>query len=435
MATIALPSTTRLAAGLARRGIHYGWLVAAVTFLTMLSAAAIRSMPGVLMLSFEREFHWDRAVIGIAIALNLLLYGCMGPVVGYMMDRYGPRLVAISAITLLALGALATTTMTQIWQLDVYWGFVVGAGAGGVGMVLVGSVVNRWFDKRRGTLTGVLGAATSAGQIIFVPLIAWLSVTVGWRVGVLVAAGLLGLVVLPLLLLVFRNDPSQVGLRRYGESAASTGRAAAATGQVDSTPMRQVIRTPEFWWLAGGLFVCGYTTNGLIGTHFLAHAADHGIAEVTAASVQGLMGGVNILGTIGAGMLADRVRNRNKLLVAFYAFRGLSLFYLPFIQDVRMLTIFAILYGLNWFGTAPVSQLIAADVFGRRAVGRVYGFMFLGHQMGGSLAAITGGLVHDWFGDYQIAFLSAGLAGLVAAGLSMQIREHRRKPVPEPVPA
>jgi MFS family permease len=435
VATLALPSTTRLAAGLARHGVHYGWIVAAVTFITMLSAAAIRSMPGVLMLSFEREFHWDRAAIGAAIALNLFLYGCMGPVVGYCMDRYGPRLVAISAVSLLMIGACATTTMTQLWQLDLYWGMVVGMGAGGVAMVLVGSVVNRWFDRRRGILTGVLGAATSAGQIIFFPLVAWLSVTVGWRVGVLLAVALLGLVVLPLLILVFRNDPSQVGLRRYGEGATGCGRAAQTASQADSTPMRQVIRTPEFWWLAGGLFVCGYTTNGLIGTHFLAHAADHGIAEVTAAGVQGLMGGVNILGTIGAGMLADRVRNRNKLLVAFYAFRGLSLFYLPFIQDVTTLSIFAVLYGLNWFGTAPVSQIIAADVFGRRSVGRVYGFMFLGHQMGGSLAAIMGGLVHDWFGDYQFAFLSAGLAGLVAAGLSMQIREHRNKPAPEPVPA
>jgi MFS family permease len=434
VATLAMPTTTRLAAGLARRGLHYGWLVVGVTFITMLCAAAVRSMPGVLIRPLEAEFGWDRASIATAVSLNLLLFGAMGPFVGRWMDRYGPRRVAIGAVSLLTLGAIATTTMTTLWQLDLYWGMIVGMGAGGVAMVLVGSVVNRWFDQRRGLITGVLGAANSTGQIIFVPLIAWLAVTVGWRVGVLLAATLLLLVVLPLLILVFRNQPGDVGLRRYGEGAAPAGRAAQAA-QSDSTPLRQVFRTPEFWWLAGGLFVCGYTTNGLIGTHFISHAADHGIGEITAAEVYGLMGGVNILGTIGAGMLADRIRNRNKLLVAFYAFRGLSLLYLPFIQDVGMLTIFAVLYGLNWFGTAPVSQLIAADVFGRRSVGTVYGFLFLGHQMGGALAAMTGGLVHNWFGDYQMAFLSAGMAGLVAAGLSWQIREHRNEPAPEPVPA
>jgi MFS family permease len=420
---------------LAQRGIHYGWLVAAVTFITMLCAAAVRSMPGVLIRPFEAEFGWDRASIATAVSLNLLLFGLMGPFVGRWMDRYGPRRVAIGAVSLLILGALATTTMTTVLQLDLYWGLIVGMGAGGVAMVLVGAVVNRWFDARRGLVTGVLGAANSTGQIIFVPLIAWLAVNTGWRLGVLVAVGLLALVVLPLLVFVFRNDPSQVGLRRYGEGASATGRSGQSAGSVEATPMRQVIRTPEFWWLAGGLFVCGYTTNGLIGTHFISHAADHGIGEVTAAGVYGLMGGVNILGTVGAGMLADRVRNRNVLLVAFYALRGLSLLYLPFIQDVGTLSIFAIIYGLNWFGTAPVSQLIAADVFGRRSVGQVYGFLFLGHQVGGALAAITGGLVHNWFGDYRMAFLSAGMAGLVAAGLSWQIREHRGRPAPQSVTA
>jgi len=435
VATLALPSTNRLAAQLAKRGIHYGWIVAGVTFITMLCAAAIRSMPGVLILPFEAEFQWDRASITDAVAMNLILFGVMGPFVGRWMDRSGPRIVAITAVSLLSLGALATTTMTQVWQLDLYWGLLVGMGAGGVAMVLVGSVVNRWFVARRGLVTGLLGAANSTGQIIFVPLVAWLAVSVGWRVGVLVAVGLLCLIVLPLLLFVFRNDPSDVGLRRYGEGSAAAIRQAQAGRDVESTPLRQVFRTPEFWWLAGGLFVCGYTTNGLIGTHFISHAADHGIGEVTAAGVYGLMGGLNILGTIGAGMLADRVRNRNRLLVAFYALRGASLLYLPFIQDVGMLTIFAIIYGLNWFGTAPVSQLITAEVFGRRSVGQVYGFLFLSHQVGSALAAKMGGLTHVWFGDYQMAFLSAGLAGLVAAGLSWQIREHRDKPVAEAVPA
>ncbi len=431
VAAITLPATTRLAATLARHGIHYGWLVVAVTFLTLLASAAMRSMPGVLIQPLEAEFGWSRASITFAVSINLLLFGLSGPLVGRWMDRSGPRVVVLTSVTLMALGALGTTLMTQLWQLDLFWGLIVGAGAGGVAMVLVASVVNRWFLERRGLVTGLLGTATSAGQIIFVPLVMWLSVNAGWRVGVLAGVALLALVVLPLVLLFFRDEPQQVGLRPYGEAREPGARAAQAALRAEAMPMRQVVRTPDFWWLAGGFFVCGYTTNGLIGTHFIAHATEHGIPEVTAASIYGLMGGVNILGTIASGMLCDRVPSRRVLLASYYAFRGLSLLLLPFIQDTAMLTIFSILYGLNWFATAPANQLLTADLFGRRSVGQVYGWVFFAHQVGSALAASFGGLAHDWFGNYQWAFLSAGLAGLAAAGFSLQVREGQRR-VPQP---
>ncbi len=441
MASIAAPVSNGLARLLARRGIHYGWIVVAVTFLAMLTSAAVRSMPGVLIRPLEAEFGWDRASITLAVSINLLLFGISGPVVGRWMDRRGPRGVAISAVLLMAAGLVATTTlMTQNWQLDVFWGLVIGSGAGGVAMVLVATVVNRWFTARRGLVTGLLGTATSTGQIIFVPLVMWLSVTVGWRVGALFAAGLLLLIVLPLLVFVFRNDPRDVGERRFGEDGAEAPRSAPGAPAGEATPMRQVVRSPDFWWLAGGFFVCGYTTNGLIGTHFISHVAEHGIAEVTAAGIFGLMGGVNILGTIASGMLADRVSQRRLLLAGLYAFRGLSLLALPFISDSPAhLTIFGVLYGLNWFATAPVNQLLTADIFGRRSVGQVYGWVFFAHQVGSALAAYSGGITHVWFGDYQFSFLSAGLAGLVAAGFSLQLHEGRRRetatPPAPPAPA
>src|SRR4051794_7865759 len=205
---------------------HYGWIVVAVTFVAMLCAAAVRSMPGVLILPLEAEFGWDRASITLAISINLLLFGISGPIVGRWMDRYGPRRVAMGATLLIAAGLIATTSlMSQTWQLDLFWGLVIGTGAGGIAMVMVVTVVNRWFDKRRGLVTGLLGTATSTGQIIFIPLVMWLSVTVGWRTGALLAAGLLVLVVLPLLILVSRNEPKDVGLRRFGQTS---GAAAAA---------------------------------------------------------------------------------------------------------------------------------------------------------------------------------------------------------------
>jgi MFS family permease len=437
-APAAAPAPRGLAAWLARHGIHYGWLVVGVTFVAMLASAAVRSMPGVLIHPLEAEFGWDRATITLAVSINLLLFGLSGPIIGRLMDRRGPRMVAIGAVFLMAAGLVLTTTLMQTaWQLDLFWGLVIGAGAGGIAMVMVASVVNRWFDKRRGLVTGILGTGTSTGQIIFIPLVMWLSVTVGWRVGALFAAGLLLCLVLPLLVFVFRNSPRDVGLRRFGERAASAQKDGAAP-PVEGEPlsMRQVVRSPDFWWLAGGFAVCGYTTNGLIGTHFIAHAAEHGVNDVQAAGIFGLMGGVNILGTIAAGMLADRISQRRILLSGLFLFRGLSLLALPFISDSPThLTIFAILYGLNWFATAPVNQLLVADIFGRRSVATIYGWVFFGHQLGSALAAFTGGLVHNWLGDYQLTFITAGMAGLAAAGFSLQLREGQNRRLPSSPPA
>jgi MFS family permease len=435
VAVISIPAPTRLARALSRRGIHYGWIVVAAMFIAMLSSAGMRSMPGVLIIPFEHEFGWDRASITMAVSINLLLFGFSGPIVGRWMDRKGPRSVALVAVLLLAAGALGTIFMTQVWQLDLFWGFVVGSGAGGLAMVMVASIVSRWFVERRGLVTGILGTASSTGQIIFIPLVMWMSVNLGWRLGVLIAVGLLLLVVLPLLLFVVRDDPRQLGLAPYGESKDPTRRAEQDALRAASTPMSRVVRTPDFWWLAGGFFVCGFTANGLIGTHFVSHAADHGFGEMTAAGIFGLMGGVNLLGTIASGMLADRIQNRRVLLASYYGFRGLSLLLLPFIDDSRLLVVFAVLYGLNWFATAPVTQLLTADIFGRRSVGQVYGWVFMAHQIGAATAATFGGVVHNLYGDYTVAFMSAGLAGLAAAGFSLQLRDVRHTPTPEPTPA
>jgi MFS family permease len=436
LAVLAIPAPTRLARTLGRHGIHYAWIIVAVMFVALLISAGMRAMPGVLILPLESEFGWDRASITLAVSINLLLFGMSGPIVGRLMDRQGPRVVAICAVTLMSLGALGTTVMTQVWQLDLLWGFVVGAGAGGMAMVMVASITNRWFVERRGLVAGILSAATSTGQIIFIPLVMWLAVNVGWRVGVLLAVSLLLCVVLPLLILVLRDDPKQVGQQPFGESKDPVKRAEQDALRAESTPMRDVVRSRDFWWLAGGFFVCGFTANGLVGTHFVSHAADHGFGEVTAASIFGLMGGVNILGTIASGMLADRVKRRRLLLASYYGFRGSALLVLPFIHDARLLTVFAILYGLNWFATSPVNQILTADLFGRRSVGQVYGWVFFSHQAGAAIAATFGGLVHNWSGEYQMAFLAAGLLGLAAAGFSLQIREGRRMGrAPQPAPA
>jgi MFS family permease len=432
MAALAVPTPSSLARLLARRGVHYGWVVVGVLFLAMLVASGIRSLPGVLILPIEGEFGWDRASITIAVSINLLLFGGLGPLVARALDRWGPRDITLVAIILLVLGGLGTTLMTHLWQLHVLWGLVIGTGSGTLAMVLVASVINRWFLERRGLVTGILSAAVSTGQIMFVPLIMWLTVTIGWRVGVLAAVGVLALVVIPLLVLLFRDNPRDVGVAPYGESRDPVTRAAQTALLAEAMPMGRVVRTLDFWLLAGGFGICGFTSNGLIGTHFIPHAAEHGIGEVMAASIFGLMGGLNVLGTIAGGMLCDRVRNRRYLLASYYAMRGVGLLALPYVDDARLLLVFAVLFGLTWFATGSATQLLAADRFGGRAAPAVYGWAFFAHQVGSALAATWGGLAHNWFGDYTIAFLVAGVTGLLAAGFSLQVREGRSRVVPQP---
>src|SRR3954452_23427777 len=435
MAAIASPVPSRLARVFARHGVHYGWVVVGVLFVALLVASGIRSMPGVLILPIEGEFGWDRASITIAVSINLVLFEALGPLVARCLDSWGPREITLIAVVLLVLGGLGTTVMTQLWQLHLLWGLVVGAGAGTLAMVLVASVVNRWFVARRGLVTGLLSAGDLTGEMMFVPLIMWLAVTVGWRVGVLLAVALLAIVVIPLLVFLFRDDPRDVGLAAYGESRDPVQRAVQSKLLAQAMPMGQIVRTLDFWLLAGGFGICGFTSGGLIGTHFIPHVAEHGIGEVTAAGLFGLMGGLNIVGTIAGGMLCDRVRNRRYLLASYYAMRGVGLFALPFVDDARLLAVFAVLFGLTWFATGSATQILAADRFGGRSVPQVYGWAFFSHQVGSALAATWGGLAHNWFGDYQVAFISAGVIGLVAAGFSIGVREGRPRATAEPVAA
>ncbi|MBX5493226.1 MAG: MFS transporter [Chloroflexi bacterium] len=434
MSTSARGTASWLAARLACRGVHYGWVVAAITFGVLLTTAAMRALPGVLLRPLEAEFHWERAAITVGVAISLLLYGVVGPVVGRLMDSLGPRRVILGALALMGAAGLGVLCMDQVWQFDLLWGVLVGAGSGAAASVLTASVVSRWFVARRGTVTGLLSAATSAGQIVFVPTAMWLALAAGWRASVLLILGLMLLVIAPLVVVWFRDSPAEVGQRPFGERTSALVSAAPEAGE--RTPLRVALRSPDFWWIAGGFFICGYTTNGLIATHFIPHATEHGVGELAAASILGLIGGTSVLGTIASGMLCDRVRNRRWLLATFYLFRGLSLLLLPLISSsTTLLTVFGVLYGLNWFATAPVNQVLLMDLFGRRSVAQIYGWVFFGHQLGSALAAYLGGWVHDRVGSYEPVFVAAGCAGVVAAAFALQLREGRRGVLVRPATA
>lgn len=417
---------------------YYGWIVLALSFLTTLTGAGIRSSPTVLIHPLEMEFGWSRVAISSAISINLLLFGVAAPISGWLLDRFGPRRVMLGGLSLLLCGVSATTVMEEFWQLVLLWGVVVGLGAGAVGSVLSATVANRWFVARRGLALGILNSASSTGQLIVIPLFMALIVSSGWRVGSLILAALT-LCLIPIIFLWMRNDPSDLGLEPYGSGVQELSRAGqlaslrGAASSSGSVPLREVFRSSTFWLLAGSFFICGGTANGLIGTHLIPHSIDHGIPQVTAAATVGVMGGLNFVGTILSGWMTDRVHPR-KWLSMVYALRGLSLFILPFVNDFSGLFVFAVIYGLDWFATVPPTIALTADTFGKQSVGRIYGWVFLSHQIGAALMASGAGAIRVWLGDYQLAFLAGGSIAMIAAGLALKIPHRRREPQLSAVP-
>jgi MFS family permease len=409
---------------------YYGWLILTLCFLTTLTSAGVRSSPSVLIHPLEAEFGWSRALIASAISMNLLLFGVAAPLSGWLIDRYGPRKVMLGSLVLLVLGVSGTIVMDQFWQFFLVWGIIVGIGAGGVGSVLTATVGTRWFVARRGLALGILGSASSTGQLIFIPLFMAAIAYAGWRVGSMALIGVT-LVLLPMIYLWMRDNPSDVGLEPYGSGQVglTSGGVASLRGvsaRNASITAREVLTHPTFWLLCGSFFVCGGTANGLIGTHLIPHEIEIGIPEVTAASLVGVMGGLNLVGTIFSGWMIDRV-SPQRWLALVYALRGLSLLILPFVKDFGGLLIFAVIYGLDWFATVPPSMAITADTFGKQNVGKVYGWIFMSHQIGAAVMASAAGAVRDSVGDYYFAFLSGGFIAFIAAGLALQIKSKPRE--------
>jgi predicted MFS family arabinose efflux permease len=410
------------------RRIHPAWWVAAVAFLALFGAAGFRAAPGALMVPLNEEFGWSTSVMSLAVSVNLLLFGLTAPFAAALMDRFGIRRVVATALTLIALGAGCSVFMTASWQLLVFWGVLIGLGTGSMALVFAATIANRWFVHRRGLVMGILTAGTATGQLVILPPVAALAETVGWRQASLLIAAV-ALLVVPLVWFVVRDFPEDRGVLPYGADPTTYvspvkhvgGAIARAFGA-----LRFAARTRAFWALAIAFAICGATTNGLIGIHFIPSAHDHGMSQTTAAGLLAVVGLFDVVGTIASGWLTDKFDPR-KLLVAYYAFRGVGLLLLPWLladQVHPSMVLFIVIYGLDWVATVPPTSALCRQIFGDRGT-IVFGWVFASHQIGAAIAALGAGVIRDVFGEYTYAFWGGAALCAIAAVLSILVRTDR----------
>lgn len=426
-----------------RRRPHPAWAVAAVAFLALVGAAGFRAAPGVLMVPLQQEFGWSTTVLSSAVSINLVLFGLTAPFAAALMERFGIRAVTAVALGLIGAGSALTVLVNQSWQILLTWGLLIGLGTGSMALVFAATIANTWFTKSRGLVIGILTAGSAAGQLVFLPFIAMLAQDPGWRqASLLIAAG--ALAVVPLVLKFLKNSPADVGALPYGAdepsgAAEPSGPAEQAAAEPRSNAgvralqvLRRASRNRTFWALAAGFAICGATTNGLIGTHFIPSAHDHGMPETTAAGLLAVVGIFDILGTIASGWLTDRF-NPRILLAVYYQFRGIGLLVLPLLLGSSVqpsMIVFVVIYGLDWVATVPPTAAICRQVFGADG-SVVFGWVFAAHQLGAAAAALAAGAIRDATGHYTYAWLGAAAMCTIAAVISATIRKDagRRKPV------
>ncbi|MFD8891335.1 MFS transporter [Streptomyces sp. NPDC059566] len=408
--------------------IHRAWFVAAVAFVTIIGAAGFASLPGLLIEPLHAEFDWSRGTIGLAVSVNLALYGLTAPFAAALMDRFGIRRVVAVALLVIACGALATVWMTAPWQLVLCWGVLVGLGSGSMALAFAATVTNRWFTARRGLVTGVLTAAGASGQLVFLPLLAWLVDQHGWRPAT-VTVSLSALAVAPFVWLLMRDHPADVGLAPYGGTYEPKPAPTPGATRRALKVLLDAARTGPFWLLAGTFAICGASTNGLVRTHFVPAAHDHGMPVTAAAGLLAVVGVFDVIGTVASGWFTDRFDSR-RLLAVYYALRGISLLFLPILlaPSVRPpLVFFIVFYGLDWVATVPPTIALCREHYGDDGA-IVFGWVLASHQLGAAVVAFLGGLARDLTGSYDVVWYASGALCAMAALMAMTIHHHRRRP-------
>jgi predicted MFS family arabinose efflux permease len=418
---------------MARTRFSYAWIVVAVVFLVLLAAAGIRATPSVMIVPLEHEFGWSRTTISFAISVNIALYGLIGPFSAAAMQRFGVRRIVLGALIFLAGGTALSTLMTMPWHMVLAWGVLVGAGSGVAANTLAATIVARWFETRRGLAMGLLTASSATGQMVFLPLMAYMVEHHGWRSVAFMVSGIAACAI-PLIALLLPERPQDIGMRTYGSAPTTVQETHTSTKNpltIAFGALAKAVRIRDFWLLFFSFFVCGMSTNGYIGSHFIAMCGDYGISAVGGAGILAAMGVLDLIGTTMSGWLSDRV-NARVLLFWYYGLRGVALIYLPHAFGLGYfgLPVFAAFYGLDWIATVPPTVRLANDVFGRMAAPVVFGWIVAGHQLGAASATLLAGVMRNSLGSYTYSSMLMGAACIVAAVMVLRIKGHHNESDP-----
>ena len=398
--------------------IHYGWVMAGLVFLMTIMASAVSSTPQLIILPITEEYNWQISDITNAIGLMFFTLACLAPFSGALILNLGVTPVVLIALGLNIIGLGLSIISFEKWHFLITIGIFLGAASGIIGLGLTATVASRWFIKRRGLVVGFLTAAFAAGQLLFVPLMAWITTVVDWRFALLIP--IMGSLISSVLFLFFgKNWPSDLNLTPFGGRTIEKPPEKVSQNAVlvSFQVLKSATTQPAFWILSATFFICGLSSTGIVGQHFIPFCADNNVGIVAASSYLAIMGIFNFIGTIGSGWLSDRFDNY-KLLMWFYGLRALSLIYLPFSGfEFFTLLLWAMFFGLDFIATVPPTVKLTSKYFGTINGPVLFGWIFAAHQMGSAIAASSAGWSRDTILTYMPSFVVAGLLSLLAVFL------------------
>lgn len=404
--------------------LYYGWYIVATAMFIAFVTTGARNSFGIFVIPMSEEFDWNRTTISIAAAIGWLVNGITQPFLGNLFDRFNGRKIILTSLIVVGLATIALSLTFHFLFLVFIFGFVMSTAMSGASQGTLGPMLSRWFRRKRGTVLGMNVAGASLGGLILIPFGAYLLDVTDWRT-TWIALGLIILVLaVPLAFVFVRNNPAEMGLQPDGDPEPLEGaQQERRRGPFEVERWKQSFQSPPMWQLSAAYTVCGVTT-GIISTHFVPYAEDVGVSQTMAAVIFGYMMGLNVLGGIGAGMIADRFGRKN-VLGAVYLVRGLAYVLLVAMPGVTSLWVFATLAGFSWIASVPVTTSLTADVYGLRALGTISGISFLCHQVGAFTSILLAGVLYDATGSYTLPFAIAGSLLFPAALAAFSINERK----------
>lgn len=387
--------------------IHFAWWVLGITFVALLVGAGSRFSFGAYIKPLELEFHASRGGMGGISFLSFIVYGLSQPLVGGLVDRYGPRIVLSGSMVMIGAGLLLTSVTDNFWSLRLAFGVIASIGFAGSSSVAASVIAAQWFVKRRGLAIGLLTAAFSLGQMVIVPMSIYLISQIGWRDAFRVLAMIMLIGILPLVAIFLRSKPQEIGIRPFGAGDDWVEKPLPKRARgLWSPDLGKIFRSPYFWPLALPYFICGFTTSGLMDTHLIPFAQEMHMHKADVATTISLLALFNFFGSAAAGYFSDRW-DKGKMLVAIYGLRVFTVLFLLTVREPLALMIFGVAFGLVDFATVAPTSALSAELFSGSSLGMVYGWISLSHQLGAASGSFIPGLLYDWTGGYQASFILA----------------------------